>query len=250
MMGRRACSPDLPVRCSGVVLAGAAGPIVGRASLRGDHPVRLPGHHDIRHGDPRRCGPAARSLRAAVLRERVQRPRYSDQAMTPTIAGQYLLIRRLISRPDQYTFYLCWVPPGRPATMTYFVTIAGRKWPAEETFRTGKDVYGWDQTQARAWHAICRHTALAALARPRAAAIRSGLTSAIALPAACGGTGHDTAATPGDDQISDADLQIPLGGAPVPARGGQPRLLASRRSSCRSPRPPGSPSWPPATPPG
>jgi hypothetical protein len=35
-------------------------------------------------------------------------PRYSDRAVTATgIKGQYLLIRRLISRPDQLTFYLC-----------------------------------------------------------------------------------------------------------------------------------------------
>jgi hypothetical protein len=59
-------------------------------------------------------------------------PRYGDRAMTATgVKGQYLLIRRLISRPDQLTFYLCWAPPGRPATMTYFITIAGRRWPAE-----------------------------------------------------------------------------------------------------------------------
>jgi len=59
-------------------------------------------------------------------------PRYSDWAMTATgIKGQYLLIRRLISRPDQLTFYLCSAPPGRPATMTYFITIAGRRWPVE-----------------------------------------------------------------------------------------------------------------------
>ena len=65
-------------------------------------------------------------------------PRYSDWAMTATsIEGQSLLIRRLISRPGQYTFYLCWAPSGRPATMTYFITIAGRRWPAEETFKTG-----------------------------------------------------------------------------------------------------------------
>src|SRR6516162_2155058 len=45
-------------------------------------------------------------------------PRSSDWAMTTTaIEGQYLLIRRLISRPGQLTFYLCWAPPGRPATM-------------------------------------------------------------------------------------------------------------------------------------
>jgi hypothetical protein len=46
-------------------------------------------------------------------------PRYSDWSMNATgIDGPYLLIRRLISRPDQLTFYLCWAPPGRPATMT------------------------------------------------------------------------------------------------------------------------------------
>jgi len=93
-------------------------------------------------------------------------PRYSDWAMTATgINGRYLLIRRLISRPDQLTFCLCRAPPGRPATMTYFITIAGRRWPAvEEMFKTGKDVYGWDQTQVRSWNGICRYTTLAALA--------------------------------------------------------------------------------------
>ena len=111
--------------------------------------------------------------------------------------------------------------------MTYFITIAGRRWPVEETFKTGKDVFGWDQTQARTWHGTCRHTALAALAQLRAAAIRNALTGSITLPAV-----NDTGSTrrtpagdrdgDGDDQVSDADLQIPLGDAPVPARGGQP----------------------------
>lgn len=160
-------------------------------------------------------------------------PRYSDWAMTATaIPGQYLLIRRLISRPDHLTFSLCWAPPGRPATMTYFITIAGRRWPVEETFKTGKDVFGWDQTQARTWNGTCRHTALAALAQLRAAAIRNAITASIALPAvtdaACPhppGTSIVTGdPATGDDQehVSDADLQIPLGDAPVPARGGRP----------------------------
>jgi SRSO17 transposase len=171
---------------------------------------------------------ADQAVRQAVFERRScgngsKGPRYSDWAMTATaIKGQYLLIRRLISRPDQYTFYLCWAPPGRPATMTYFITIAGRRWPVEETFKTGKDVYGWDQTQARTWNGICRHTALAALAQLRTAAIRGALTGSIALPAVCGGTGHDAGTMRGDDQITDADLQIPLGDAPIPARGGQP----------------------------
>jgi SRSO17 transposase len=158
-------------------------------------------------------------------------PRYSDWAMTATaIEGQYLLIRRLISRPDSHTFYLCWAPPGRPATMTYFITIAGRRWPVEETFKTGKDVFGWDQTQARTWNGTCRHTALAALAQLRAAAIHNALTASITLPA-----GNDaaspyrpdtnTATRDGDagaDPVGDADLQIPLDDAPVPAREGLP----------------------------
>jgi SRSO17 transposase len=150
-------------------------------------------------------------------------PRYSDWAMTATaISGQYLLIRRLISRPDQLTFYLCWAPPGWPATMTRFITIAGRRWPVEETFRTGKDVLGWDQTRARTWTGICRHTALTALAQLRTAAIRGALTGSISLPAASSVTGHAEGAAGNDNQTSDADLQIPLGDAPVPARGGQP----------------------------
>ena len=85
-------------------------------------------------------------------------PRYADWAMTATgIDGQYLLIRRLISRPEAYTFYLCWAPPGRPTTMTYFITIAGRRWPVEETFKTGKDVFGWSMSGSnRQYHCLSR----------------------------------------------------------------------------------------------
>ena len=83
-------------------------------------------------------------------------PRFADWALLATSSPRhFLLIRRLISRPDDLTFYLCWSPEGTPATMTLFVTIAGRRWPAEETFKTGKDLLGWDQAQARAWHAVC-----------------------------------------------------------------------------------------------
>lgn len=150
-------------------------------------------------------------------------PRYSDWAMTATARpGQFLLIRRLISRPDQHTFYLSWAPPGHPATMTCFITIAGRRWPAEETFKTGKDTLSWDQSQTRTCDGVCRHTALSALAQLRAAALRSALTGRITLPTAS--PGDDQAGKPpaSDGDISDTDLQIPLGDAPVLARGGQP----------------------------
>jgi hypothetical protein len=148
-------------------------------------------------------------------------PRYSDWALTATAdPREYLLIRRLISRPDQYTFYICYAPEDRPATLTYFVTIAGRRWPVEETFKTGKDVLGWDQSQIRSFGGICRHTALAALAQLRNIAIRNALTGTIPLPPA---PGDGAPAAAGPDTSDDADLVIPLGDAPVPARGGQPR---------------------------
>ncbi len=59
-------------------------------------------------------------------------PRYSDWALPATAdPRQFLLIRRLDRDQNRYTFYLCWSPEGRPATMTYFITIAGRRWPVE-----------------------------------------------------------------------------------------------------------------------
>ena len=149
-------------------------------------------------------------------------PRYSDWAMTATsIEGQFLLIRGLISRPEQLNFYLCSAPPGRPATMTYYITIAGRRWPVEETFKTEKTCTAGTSPRSGIFEAICRHTALAALAQLRAAAIRSALSGSITLPPPPrrreGQQDHG-----GERDISDADLQIPLGDAPVPDRGGLP----------------------------
>ena len=158
-------------------------------------------------------------------------PRYSDRALIATKdPREFLLIRRLISRPDSCTFYLCYVPQDRPATLPYLVMIAGRRWPVEETFKTGKDVLGWDQSQVRGFDGICRHTALSALAQLRGIAIRNALTGQITLPPAAARDdqepagprpGTSTAGTAADP-IDDADLRIPVGDAPVPARGGLP----------------------------
>jgi hypothetical protein len=149
-------------------------------------------------------------------------PRYSDWALIATAdPREFLLIRRLDREKNQYTFYLCWAPEGRPATMTYFITIAGRRWPVETTFRAGKDAFGWDQSQARTWNAINRHTALTALAQLRNAAVRATMTGTITLP----GTPVSTKATPAttvQDTESAADLQIYRHGAPLPVTGGQP----------------------------
>jgi len=79
-------------------------------------PCRLPGRNRGRHRDPRRSGRPGRDLRAPLLRAPGTKgpPESATGAMTATrIPGQSLLIRRLVSRPDQYTFYLCWAPEGR-----------------------------------------------------------------------------------------------------------------------------------------
>jgi len=144
-------------------------------------------------------------------------PRFSDWALLDTTSPRhFLLIRRSLSRPDHLTFYLCWAPEGHPATMTFFVTTAGRRWPCEETFKAGKDIHGWDQAQARGFEAICRHTCLAALAQLRHAAIRNALCGDITVTAS-----SQEEKTEQEHEIA-GDLGIPLGDAPVPSRPGQP----------------------------
>ena len=81
---------------------------------------------------------------------------------------------------------------------------------------------GWDTSQARAYDAICRHSALTALAQLRTAAIRAALAGAMILPAAVGGPGPDTAHAVTGTTVSADDLHFYPGGAPLPARGGQP----------------------------
>ena len=134
---------------------------------------------------------ADQAIREAVFEQRscgngAKGPRYADWALLATQdPEELLLIRRLPDRDkNQYTFYLCHAAEGRPATLTYFLTIAGRRWPVETTFRTGKDAFGWDQCQALTWDALCRHTALTALAQLRAIAVQSSLSGAIVLPPA------------------------------------------------------------------
>ena len=85
------------------------------------------------------------------------------------------------------------------------------------TFKTGKDTFGWDQCQARTFTALCRHTALTALAQVRAIAVRAALAGQITLPGA-GGPARVTA----HDAEERADLQVYTGGAPLPVTAGQP----------------------------
>ena len=74
-------------------------------------------------------------------------PRYSDWALIATAdPREFLLIRRLDREKNQYTFYLCWAPGSRPATITYFITIAGRRWPVEvghRWYRSSRAAFSW-----------------------------------------------------------------------------------------------------------
>ena len=81
---------------------------------------------------------ADRAVSEAVFEQRsagngTKGPRYADWALLATEdPRELLLVRRLPDRgKNQYTYYLCHAAEGRPATLTYFITIAGSRWPVE-----------------------------------------------------------------------------------------------------------------------
>jgi SRSO17 transposase len=78
---------------------------------------------------------------------------------------RHLLIRRSLVPNEkgirEVAFYLCFVPEGRPATLRTLIRVAGRRWPVEEDFQTGKDAFGLDHSQVRTYPALLRHLVLA-----------------------------------------------------------------------------------------
>ena len=56
--------------------------------------------------------------------------------------------------------HYCYVPPGRPVTLTTLVRVACLRWPVEETFEFGKDHFGLDHCQVRLYTAVLRHIVL------------------------------------------------------------------------------------------
>ncbi|WSA25429.1 IS701 family transposase [Streptosporangium sp. NBC_01810] len=71
----------------------------------------------------------------------------------------YLLIRKYRTT-GELAFHYCFVPAGQPATLARLIAAAGLRWPVEETFEFGKDLFGLDQSQVRLYEAILRHTVL------------------------------------------------------------------------------------------
>ena len=89
-------------------------------------------------------------------------------------AQHWLLVRKHLAT-GELAYHLCYVPQGQPVTLRRLVTAAGLRWPIEEDFEFGKDLFGLDQAQVRLYKAIRRHTVLvmAALAVCAVAAARS-----------------------------------------------------------------------------
>lgn len=147
-------------------------------------------------------------------------PRWGWRALLATEdPEEFLLVRRLDREKSPYTYYLCHAAPGRPATLKYFVTIASRRWPVETSFKSGKDGFGWDQSQVATWTAQNRHTVLTALAMVRIMFLRAFLTS--------GNTDGETLPVPepapsGDTAGTSPDLRIHPGADTVPVIAGLP----------------------------
>lgn len=60
-----------------------------------------------------------------------------------------LLVRRSLSDPTDLAFFYCHSPPSRRGTLPVLLAVAGRRWPIEEDFRTGKDHFARRHGRAR-----------------------------------------------------------------------------------------------------
>jgi SRSO17 transposase len=81
-----------------------------------------------------------------------------------------LLIRRKITRPRQFTFYLTRAP--EPMPLAELVRVAGLRWTIESCFEEAKGDTGLDQYEVRAWTGWHRHITLAMLAHAYLTVVR------------------------------------------------------------------------------
>jgi SRSO17 transposase len=85
-------------------------------------------------------------------------------AWVATDSAQHWLLVRKHLKTGECAYHLCFVPQGQPVTLRRLVTAAGLRWPIEEDFEFGKDLFGLDQAQVRLYEAIRRHTVLVMIA--------------------------------------------------------------------------------------
>jgi SRSO17 transposase len=121
-----------------------------------------------------------------------------------------LLIRRKITRPHQFTFYLTRAP--EPTSLADLVRVAGLRWTIESCFEEAKGETGLDEYEVRSWTGWHRHITLCMLAhayltvvrkhaiggrRPRhvcrgASALHGAGSAASALASGLGTTAYDS----------------------------------------------------------
>jgi len=149
-------------------------------------------------------------------------PRFADWALLATSSPRHLLlIRRLISRPDDLTFYLCWAPGGSPG---HHDVLHHHRRPQVAGGGDVQDRKGRPGLGPGPGQGLARGLPAHRPRRARPAPPGSGPQPPVRRhhpPGAPAGPRRAGRRYDGDD-ISGADLPIPLGDAPVPARGGQP----------------------------
>jgi SRSO17 transposase len=95
----------------------------------------------------------------------------------PTDSGlvNWLLIRRSVSEPHAYAYYLCAAPPQ--AALQDLAIAAGHRWSIECCFESAKQRTGLDDYEVRSWHGWYRHITLSMLALALLSAIRAASAS-------------------------------------------------------------------------
>ncbi len=84
---------------------------------------------------------------------------YAWAWVATTSPRHYLLIRKHLLT-GELAYHYCYIPPGRPITLTTLVHVACLRWPVEEDFEFGKDYFGLDHSQVRRYTALARHIVL------------------------------------------------------------------------------------------
>ncbi|HEV2258378.1 MAG TPA: IS701 family transposase [Streptosporangiaceae bacterium] len=72
----------------------------------------------------------------------------------------HVLIRRSLSDPFDLAYFYSHAPAGQAVSLPVLITVAGKRWLAEECHQQGKGQAGPDGHQVRLWPSFHRHTVL------------------------------------------------------------------------------------------
>ena len=81
-------------------------------------------------------------------------------AWLATAGPAHFMLVRKHRKTGELAFHYCFVPAGQPVTLPRLIAAAGLRWPVEECFEFGKDLFGLDQSQVRLYEALWRHFVL------------------------------------------------------------------------------------------